>query len=265
MMTLAVSRTKIDALKSKLDSTTSILTSSIETADQEYDLEELLTRVLVNKTKFVNKTKLEAFVNSLNDAVGDADNTTVSTLEQIYQNIADISAEVTNRTTAITNLTSVVTTNASLQISDNAAREAAIALINSTNTHQYIVEGEGTEPGFTCGLSYMDANFGIPVLKAGLLQQIHYLAKSPDSSLTSGHSMTIDVEVYNSSRTKISTTSIAFVDKFMVHTFSTAITLPTKSNIVLKYKSKIGTYHDETHFRLALQILRGLLTRVNLI
>lgn len=219
MMTLAVSRTKIDALKSKLDSTTSILTSSIETADQEYDLEELLTRVLVNKTK------LEAFVNSLNDAVGDADNTTVSTLEQISQNVADISAEVTNRTTAITNLTSVVTTNVSLQISDNAAREAAIALINSTNTHQYIVEGEGTEPGFTCGLSYMDANFGIPVLKAGLLQQIHYLEKSPDSSLTSGHSMTIDVEVYNSSGTKISTTSIAFVDKFMVHTFSTLLRL----------------------------------------
>jgi hypothetical protein len=242
-------KTELDALNSKLNSTASILTSSIESTDQEYNLDELLERVVTSKVK------LETFVNELNGAVGDADNGVVSLMEQVAQNAADGAAEVSARGTAITTLTSTVTGVSSLQISDNAARETAIALINSTNTHQYLVEAEGTEPSFSCGSSPMDDNFGIPVLKAGLLQQIHYLAKTPDASLTSGHTMTIDVEVYNSAGTKISTSSIAFVDKMMVYTFGTAVTLPAQSNIVLKYKSKIGTYHDDTRFRLALQVL----------
>ena len=77
----------------------------------------------------------------------------------------------------------------------NLAREAVIDLINSTNTHQYLVEAEGTEPAFTCRSSPMDDNFGILVLKAGLLQQIHYLAKKADNSLTAGHKMTHRVKV----------------------------------------------------------------------
>jgi hypothetical protein len=242
-------KTEIDSLNSKLNSTTSILTSSIESADQEYNLDTLLERVVTNKVK------LETFVNELDGAVGDGNSGVVSLMEQVAQNKADGAAEVVARGTAVTNLTSTVTANASLQISDNAARETAIALINSTNTHQYIVDGEGTEPAFTTGSSPMDDNFGIPVLKAGSLQQIHYLAKTPDASLTSGHTMTIDVEVWNAAGSKISTSSIPFVDKMMVHTFGTAVTLPEQSNIVLKYKSKVGTYHDDSRFRLALQVL----------
>ena len=243
-------KTEIDSLNSKLNSTTSILTSSIESANQEYNLDDLLSRVVTNKVK------LETFVNELNGAVGDGNSGVVSLMEQVSQNKADGVAEVSARGTAVTNLTSTVSSNSSLQISDNTARETAIALINSTNTHQYLVEGEGTEPSFSVGGSVpMDDAFGIPVLKAGLLQQIHFLAKTPDNSLTAGHTMTIDVEVWNSAGTKISTSSIPFVNKFMVHTFGTAVTLPAQSNIVLKYKSKINTYHDDSRFRLALQVL----------
>ena len=243
-------KTELDNLNSKLNSTTSILTSSIESANQEYNLDDLLARVVTNKVK------LETFVNELDGAVGDGNSGVVDLMEQVAQNKADNAAEVSARGTAVTTLTTTVSSNLSLQISDNSARKAAIALINSTNTHQYLVEGEGTEPAFSVGGSVsMDDNFGFPVMKAGLLQQIHFLAKTPDNSLTAGHTMTIDVEVWNSTRTKISTYYIPFVNKFMVYTFSSAVTLPAQSNIVLKYKSKTGTYDVDSRFRLALQVL----------
>ena len=55
-------KTEIDALNDKLNSTTSILTSSIESADQEYNLDTLLEHVITNKVK------LETFVDELNGA-----------------------------------------------------------------------------------------------------------------------------------------------------------------------------------------------------
>jgi hypothetical protein len=239
----------ITAIQNILNSTSSILTSSLESPDQQYNLDELLTKAVSNKVK------LETFVHELDGAIGDGNTGVVSLMQQVSQNIVDGAAEVTARGAAVSSLTSTVSGVSSLQISDNAARVSAIELINSTNTVQYLIEGEGSEPSFCCGLSYFDDNFGIPVLKAGLLQQIHYLAKSPDSSLTAGHTMTLDIEVWNAVGTKISTETVAFVNKTMVHTFGSAISLPAYSNIVVKYNSSSGVYIEDTRYRLALQVL----------
>jgi peptidoglycan hydrolase CwlO-like protein len=100
-------KSEIDALNSKLNSTISILTSSIESTDQEYDLDELLERVVTNKVK------LETFVNELDGAVGDGNSGVVSLMEQVAQNKADGAAEVSARGTAVSNLASTVSTNSS--------------------------------------------------------------------------------------------------------------------------------------------------------
>jgi hypothetical protein len=242
-------KTEIDALNSKLDSTTSILTSSIESADQEYNLDTLLERVITNKVK------LETFVDELNGAVGDSNNGVVSLMEQVAANKADVAAEIVNRGNAVTALTTTVTNNASLQVSDKTARVDAIALINSTNTHQYIVDGEGAQPVFTCGSVPMQDNFGVPVIKAGELQQIHYLAVTPDGSLTGAHTMSLDIEVWNLAGTKVSTNTVVFTNNVTVHTFGTAVTLPTSCNIVVKYNTNVSTYHADSRFRLALKVL----------
>jgi hypothetical protein len=240
---------EISALQGILNSTTAVLTSSIESPNQEYYLNDLFSRVVTNKTK------LETFVNQLDGAVGDGNSGVVSLMEQVAQNKADGQAEVIARGDAVTTLTSTLTTASSLQSSDNAARVSAIALINSTNTHQYIVDGEGSEPIFSSGSSPYDDGFGLPVLKAGLLQQIHYLAKAPDASLSSGHVMTLDIDVWNSTGVKVTSVSVPFTNKMMVHTFATAVVLPAQSNIVVKYNSSSGAWHEDTRFRLALQVL----------
>lgn len=242
-------KSEIDSLNSKLSSTTSILTSSLESADQQYNLDTLLERVITNKIK------LETFVDELNSAVGDSNSGVVSLMEQVAANKANIAAEIVNRGSAFDTLTATVASNASLQSSDNSARVAAIALINSTNTHQYVIDGEGSQPMFSSGMSPMEDNFGIPVIKAGALQQIHFLSKAPDNSITGAHTMTLDVEVWSLVGAKLSTNSVTFSGNASVHTFSSSVALPAHSNIVVKYKSNTQTYHTDSRFRLALQIL----------
>lgn len=176
-------------------------------------------------------------------------------MEQVAQNKADVAAEIVNRENAVSALTTTVTNNASLQASDNTARADAIALINSTNTHYYIVDGEASQPVFTCGSVPMQDNFGVPVIKAGELQQIHYLAVTPDASLTGAHTMTLDIEVWNLAGTKVSTNAVTFTNNVTVHTFATAVTLPASCNIVVQYKSNVNSYHADSRFRLSLQCL----------
>jgi hypothetical protein len=242
-------KSEIDSLNSKLSSTTSILTSSLESPDQAYNLDTLLERVITNKIK------LETFVDELNGAVGDSNNGVVSLMEQVAANKANIAAEIVNRGSAFDTLSSTVTSNASLQASDNSDRAADIALINSTNTHQYIVDGEGSQPMFSCGMSPMEDNFGVPVIKAGALQQLHFLSKSPDNSITASHTMTVDVEVWSLAGVKLSTNSVTFSGNAMVHTFASSVALPAHSNIVVKYKSNTLTWHTDSRFRLSLMVL----------
>ena len=242
-------KTQIDALNSKLSSTTSILTSSLESPDQQYNLDTLLERVITNKIK------LETFVDELNGAVGDSNSGVVSLMEQVAQNKANIAAEIVNRGSAFDTLTATVTANASLQASDNSDRAADIALINSTNTHQYIISGEGGVPVFGDLIPYESPNFGLPILKAGNMQSIHYLAKTPDNSLSGSHTMTLTFEVWSSAGVLVSSNDVTFTNNFQKHTFSSSVALPAESNMVIKYKSSVGTWHTDSRFRLALQCL----------
>ena len=88
-------QTKMEQLEGKLLSTESILTSSLESAGQEYKLDELLQRVVVNKVK------LETFVDELNGAVGDGNNGVVSLMEQVAANKGDLASESLARATGI--------------------------------------------------------------------------------------------------------------------------------------------------------------------
>ena len=99
-------KTEIDALNSKLSST-----SSLESADQQYNLDTLLERILTNKIK------LETFVDELNGAVGDSNSGVISLLEQVAANKANSAAEIVNRGSAFDTLTATVTSNASLEAS----------------------------------------------------------------------------------------------------------------------------------------------------
>jgi len=242
-------KTEIDALNSKLSSTTSILTSSLESPDQAYNLDTLLERILTNKIK------LETFVNELNGAVGDNNTGVVSLMEQVAQNKANIAAEIVNRGSAVDTLTATVTANASLEASNNTARVADIALINSTNTHQYIISGEGGVPVFGDLVPYESPNFGLPILKQGYMQSIHYLAKTPDNSLSSSHTMTLTFEIWDSAGVHVSSRDVTFTNKFQKHVFNTGILLPESSNMVIKYKSSAGTWHTDSRFRLAIGVL----------
>jgi hypothetical protein len=242
-------KTEIDALNSKLSSTTSILTSSLESPDQAYNLDTLLERVITNKIK------LETFVDELNGAVGDSNNGVVSLMEHVAANKANIAAEIVNRGSAFDTLSATVTSNASLQASDNSDRAADIALINSTNTHQYIISGEGGVPVFGDLIPYESPNFGLPILKAGNMQSIHYLAKTPDNSLSGSHTMTLTFEVWSSAGVLVSSNDVTFTNNFQKHTFSSSVALPAESNMVIKYKSSVGTWHTDSRFRLALQCL----------
>jgi hypothetical protein len=242
-------KTEIDSLNSKLSSTTSILTSSLESPDQAYNLDTLLERILTNKIK------LETFVDQLNGSLSDDNSSVTSLMEQVAANKANIAAEIVNRGSAFDTLTATVTANASLQASDNSDRAADIALINSTNTHQYIVDGEGSQPLFSCGMSPMEDNFGVPVIKAGALQQLHFLSKSTDNSITASHTMTVDVEVWSLAGVKLSTNSVTFSGNAMVHTFASSVALPAHSNIVVKYKRNTLTWHTDSRFRLSAMVL----------
>lgn len=242
-------KSEIDSINSKLNSTTSILTSSLESPDQKYNLDTLLERILTHKIK------LETFVDELNGAVGDSNTGVVSLMEQVAANKANVAAEIVNRQNALDALNVTVSANASLQASDNSARVADIALINSTNTHQYIVDGEGAQPLFSSGFAPMEDNFGVPVIKAGALQQLHFLSKSPDNSISPSHTITLDVEVWSLAGVKLSTNSVTFSGNAMVHTFSSSVALPAHSNVVVKYKSSTLTWHSDTRYRLALQVL----------
>lgn len=242
-------KTEIDSLTAKLNSTTSILTSSLESPDQEYNLDTLLERVITNKIK------LETFVDELNGAVGDSNSGVVSLMEQVAANKASIAAEITNRGNAVSSLSDTVTANYNTQQSDNTARADAIALINSTNTHQYIVSAEGGTPVFSDGVVPYEANFGLCVIKSGSLQAIHYLAKTPDNSLTAGHSMTLTFEVWSNAGVLLTSNDVAFTNNFQKTTLGSAINLPDECNIVVKYKSSVGTYHADSRFRLALMVL----------
>lgn len=243
-------KTEIDSLNSKLNSTTSILTSSLESPDQEYNLDTLLERVITNKIK------LETFVDELNGAVGDSNSGVVSLMEQVAANKADVAAEITNRTNAVSSLSDTVTANATQQASDNSARVSDIATINANNTVQYICSGEGASPVFSDGGSIpFDSNFGMPIIKSGSLQAIHYLAKTPDNSLTGGHTMTLTFEVWSSAGVLLTSNDVTFTNNMQKTTLGSAISCPDECNIVVKYKSSVGSWHADTRFRLALMVL----------
>jgi hypothetical protein len=242
-------KTEIDALNSKLSSTTSILTSSLESSDQQYNLDTLLERILTNKIK------LETFVDQLNGSLSDDNSSVTSLMEQVASNKANIAAEIVSRGSAIDTLSATVASNASLQSSDNSASVAAIALINSTNSHQYIISGEGGVPVFGDLVPYESPNFGLPILKAGNMQSIHYLAKTPDNSLSGSHTMTLTFEVWSSAGVLVSSNDVTFTNNFQKHTFSSSVALPAESNMVIKYKSSVGTWHTDSRYRLALQCL----------
>ena len=108
--------------------------------DKTYDLPDLLDQVRVNKSK------LETFVDQLNDAVGDDDSGVVNLMEQVSQSIADLSvvegnlaSEVSNRDAAITNLSnslnttisSVNQTIAANATSDESARQVIVDSVSS--------------------------------------------------------------------------------------------------------------------------------------
>lgn len=404
-------KAQIDALNAKLSSTASILTSSIESADQEYDLNTLLERVITNKVK------LETFVQQLDGAVGDTNVGVVSLMEQVSQNVADLVAETTARISAINNEATAranadTTLNArvlaveTLQASDNtsivnalttetasriagdallqsaldtqvstydarvvsvdsslssltssvtaeaATRASADALLNtrvgnletqqgldvntvtsnlsaevtartdadaviqsaldahiatydarvtavdtslanidlsgavadantytdtqvgivttsiateqassqtkyntiaSTRHEYHIVEGEGDEPVFTCGNLPMMDDFGLPMVKASQLDKVGFIAITPDASITNGHTMTLQFDVWSSAGTLLSSTPISFVGRRSIMSVTT-IALPVGCNVVVKYTGKTGVYHVDSRFRLSLQV-----------
>ena len=117
-----------------------------------------------------------------------------------------------------------------------------------------MISGEGSEPVFSCDAIPFDDNFGLPIIDVCFLKRIHYLAKSPHTPLTDSHIMILDVDVWNLEGEKISTNSVVFTNNVTVHTFSDPIVLPAHSNVVVKYRTKIGTFDEYSRFRLALHV-----------
>ena len=136
----------------------------------------------------------------------------------------------------------------------NTANDTKFGVVKSSHHEHVFVEGEGDEPIFFCSCVPMEDDFGIPFIKASQLEQISFIAKTPDSSLTNSNNITLSFDVFSSAGVLLTSNPLVFVGRKFVHTLGTAISLPADCNVVVKYVSKTGTYHVDSRFRLSLQV-----------